>query len=120
MKIIDSFVHARESERELVWKRYSSFYELLLSSLQNLLSRARYTPRFRDRFCFPVFLPDQQTALIAFCFSDHVDVSLPRRRSLSLVTRSFLTKEGGGLCDGGEDRVMSQKNIWMGGYVDAS
>ena len=62
---------------------------------------------------------DKKTSLIAFWFPDYVDASLPRRRSLSFVTRSFPTKEGRGLYDGGEDCVTSQKNIWMGGYVDA-
>ena len=46
---------------ESVWKRFSSFYELLLSLLKNLLSRVGYTPRFRDLFCFLGFLLDQQS-----------------------------------------------------------
>lgn len=46
---------------ELVWKRFSSFYELLLSLLKNLLSRVGYTSRFRDLFCFLGFLLDQQS-----------------------------------------------------------
>lgn len=62
---------------------------------------------------------DKKTSLIAFWFPDYVDASQPRRLSLSFVTRSFPTKERGGLSDGGEDCVTSQMNIWVGGNVDA-